>query len=96
MDPKKIKTNPIVNEKEIVKPKIRPKKEKDPIDTKYARKEYNLKTDKEINYELNRNYKSYIETEADFPDWPSQEVIKVKIIKIFLKNLISPSNLSKF
>jgi hypothetical protein len=85
MDPKKNKQKPNANviEKEIVKEKIKPKKDKDPLDTKYLRKEYNLKTEKEINNQLNRNYKSYIETESNFPDWPSQDAIKVKLIKIF-------------
>ena len=44
------------------------------------RKQYPLKSDKYINTELKRNYKNFVESEPDLPDWPSQEEINVKHI----------------
>lgn len=74
MDLKKFK------EKEKVKEKVVEKKNlKDPLDDKYARKEYSLKTEKEANLDLKRNFKNLFDCTSIVPDWPSEEEIKVKI-----------------
>jgi hypothetical protein len=46
------------------------------------RKQFPLKSDKYINNDLKRNYRNFIDSEPDLPDWPSNEEINVSYLNL--------------